>query len=55
MRERARRGQEMFVPLAHSPGDAQADLGQAIVIIGGLRIPTKSPGHSEIMSPGIPG
>jgi transposase len=27
MRERERRGQEMFVPLAHPPGHAQADFG----------------------------
>ncbi len=26
----------MFVPLAHPPGHAQADLGEAIVIIGGV-------------------
>ena len=27
---------EMFVPLAHPPGDAQADFGEAMVVIGGL-------------------
>jgi transposase len=26
---------EMFVPLAHPPGDAQADFGEALVVIGG--------------------
>ena len=36
VRERERRGQEMFVPLAHPPGHAQADFGEAIVIIGGV-------------------
>ena len=36
MRERERRGREMFVPLAHPPGNAQADFGEAIVIIGGV-------------------
>ena len=36
IRERERRGQEMFVPLAHPPGHAQADFGEAIVIIGGV-------------------
>jgi transposase len=36
MRERERRGREMFVPLAHAPGHAQADFGEAIVIIGGV-------------------
>jgi hypothetical protein len=36
MRRRERRGREMFVPLAHPPGDAQADFGEAVVIIGGV-------------------
>lgn len=36
VRERDRRGREMFVPLAHPPGHAQADFGEAIVIIGGV-------------------
>ena len=30
------RAQEMFVPLVHAPGHAQADLGEAIGIIGGV-------------------
>ncbi len=33
VRERQRRGQEMFVPLAHPPGPAQADFGEAVVVI----------------------
>ena len=36
IRERERRGREMFVPLAHPPGDAQADFGEAVVIIDGI-------------------
>ena len=32
-RERERRGREMFVPLAHPPGHAQADFGEATVVI----------------------
>lgn len=36
IRRRERRGREMFVPLAHPPGDAQADFGEAVVIIGGV-------------------
>ena len=36
VRERERRGQEMFVPLAHPPGDAQADFGEAVVVIDGV-------------------
>ena len=27
---------EMFVPLAHPPGDAQSDFGEAMVVIGGV-------------------
>ena len=29
-------GQEMFVPLAHPPGDAHADFGDALVVIAGV-------------------
>ena len=29
-------GQEMFVPLAHPPGDAPADFGEALVVIAGV-------------------
>ncbi|TWG55302.1 transposase [Aminobacter sp. J44] len=36
IRERERRGQEVFVPLAHPPGHAQADFGEAMVKIGGV-------------------
>ena len=36
IRERERRGREMFVPLTHPPGHAQADFGEAAVIIGGV-------------------
>jgi DNA replication protein DnaC/transposase len=28
-------GQEMFVPLVHTPGEAQADFGEALVVISG--------------------
>jgi transposase len=31
------RMQEMFVPLSHSPGHAQADFGEAVAVIGGER------------------
>lgn len=27
----------MFVPLAHPPGHAQADFGEAVVVIGGVQ------------------
>ena len=30
------RAQEMFVPLAHAPGHAQADFGEAVAFIGGV-------------------
>ncbi len=29
-------GQEMFVPLSHAPGEAQADFGDAMVVIAGV-------------------
>jgi transposase len=36
VREHRRRGREMFVPLQHPPGHAQADFGEASVMIGGV-------------------
>jgi transposase len=36
VRDQRIRGQEMFVPLVHPPGDAQADFGEALVEIGGV-------------------
>ena len=36
IREHRRRGREMFVPLHHPPGHAQADFGEATVVIGGV-------------------
>lgn len=36
MREREQRRQEVFVPLSHPPGHAQADFGEAVVKIGGV-------------------
>src|SRR3954465_11836467 len=35
VRERRRRAREVFVPLAHPPGHAQADFGEAVAVIGG--------------------
>src|SRR5436309_10638840 len=37
VREHRAQGQEMFVPLAHPPGHAQADFGEAVAVIGGVR------------------
>ena len=37
VREKKLGGQEMFVPLAHPPGDAQADFGEALVVIDGVQ------------------
>jgi transposase len=37
VREKKLTGQEMFVPLAHPPGDAQADFGEALVVIAGVQ------------------
>ena len=36
MRRRKLGGQEMFVPLVHPPGDAQADFGEALVVVAGV-------------------
>jgi transposase len=35
VREHRRRSREMFVPLAHPPGHAQVDFGEALAVIGG--------------------
>ena len=35
VRERRARAREMFVPLSHPPGHAQADFGEAVAVIGG--------------------
>ena len=37
LREQHARTQEVFVPLAHSPGHAQVDFGEAVAVIGGVR------------------
>ena len=37
VRERRRRQREMYVPLSHPPGHAQADFGEADAIIGGVK------------------
>ena len=36
VRELQRRGREMFVPLHHAAGHAQADFGEALAVIGGV-------------------
>ena len=36
VREHRRQAREMFVPLSHSPGHAQYDFGEALVVIGGV-------------------
>ena len=36
VREHHRRRREMFVPLIHPPGHAQADFGEARAVIGGV-------------------
>ena len=38
VREMRVRTQEMFIPLVHPPGHAQADFGEALVDIGGIRV-----------------
>jgi transposase len=37
VREQRARGREVFVPLAHPPGHAQVDFGEAVAVIGGER------------------
>jgi transposase len=37
VREKMRRSREVFVPLAHPPGQAQVDFGKAVGVIGGVR------------------
>lgn len=37
VREKKRRTREVFVPLAHPPGHAQVDFGEAAGVIGGVR------------------
>ena len=37
VRVRRTRGRETFIPLAHPPGHAQVDFGEAIGVIGGVR------------------
>ena len=36
VREKKLRTQEVFVPLTHQPGEAQADFGEAVVVIAGV-------------------
>ena len=36
VRDHRRQATEMFVPLSHSPGHAQCDFGEALVVIGGV-------------------
>src|ERR671939_1574480 len=37
VRERRQRAREVFVPLAHPPGHAQVDFGEAVAVVGGER------------------
>ena len=37
VREHRRQTREMFVPLSHSPGQAQCDFGEVMVIIAGVQ------------------
>src|SRR5688572_19493695 len=37
VREQRARTREVFVPLAHPPGHAQVDFGEAVAVIGGVR------------------
>ena len=48
VRERHRQAGEVFVPFSHTPGHAQCELGEALVIIGGLN---RKPTASSMTSP----
>ena len=37
VREKKRRSREVFMPLAHPPGHAQVDFGEAVGVIGGVK------------------
>jgi hypothetical protein len=39
------RGEEMFVPLAHPAGEAQADFGEALVVMAGVERKAALSGH----------
>jgi transposase len=43
VRSAALRGREMFVPLVHPAGEAQADFGEALAVIGGVETPHAPP------------
>ncbi len=60
VREHQRRGREMFVPLHHAPGHAQADFGEALVVIGGGRadgalLRLRPAAQRRLLYPGLPG
>ena len=38
------RSREMFVPLTHTPGEAQADFGEALVVVDGVERKAHFPG-----------
>jgi len=45
LRSAAQRGREMFVPLVHPAGEAQADFGEALGVIGGVECKAHYLGH----------
>ena len=47
VREQRLGGQEMFVPLEHPPGHAQADFGEALVVIAGVEQKGALPGRGS--------
>lgn len=47
VRQARERPKEVFVPLAHPPGDAQADFGEALVVIGGQHRQSRAPHRME--------
>ncbi len=59
VRERRLRRREMFVPLSHPPGHAQADFGEADAIIAGVKYRAHffvmTLPHSDVLRCGLPG
>ena len=60
LRSSAERSREMFVPLVHPAGQAQADFGEALAVIGGVECKAHylamdlPPQRTKVGSPGTP-
>ena len=54
VRQATLRHKEVFVPLAHPPGDAQADFGEALVVIAGEIPGVEEPGDARLSGHSLP-